>query len=273
MADQSKSRRVGIAGFGTIGRKVGEALDDGIDGLRLIGVCGRDQVKTETAAGSLKTPVPVLSPAALAEASDIVVECVPKAAFLSIVEPALIAGCKVVTVSGAGLLEHPEVVDLAARYDAQIILATGALLGLDAVRAAAEGEIQDITMITRKPPSSLIGAPHLEKNNIDVSDLSEPLKVFSGSAREGAAGFPANVNVAAALGLAGIGADQTRLEIWADPEVTRNTHSIRLEGAEARFEMKIENVPTEENPATGKLTALSVIACLRGLVAPLKVGS
>ena len=264
---------VGIAGFGTIGRRVAEALDDGIDGLSLVGVCGRDPVKTEANVAELTNPVPVLAATDLAKVAEVVVECVPKAAFLDIVTPALEHGCRVITVSGAGLLEHPEISDLAARKGTQIILATGALLGLDAVRAAAEGEIQEITMVTRKPPSSLMGAPHLEANNIDVSALDGPLKVFSGSARKGAAGFPANVNVAAALGLAGIGADQTKLEIWADPSVTRNTHSIRVESAEARFEMKIENVPTEENPATGKLTALSVIACLRGLVAPLKVGS
>ena len=264
---------VGIAGFGTIGRKVAEALDDGIEGLELVGVCGRDPAKTENDAKSLKNAVPVLDPDALAAAADIVVECVPKSAFCDIVRPAIEAGCKVVTVSGAGLLEHPEIIDLAARNGTQIVLATGALLGLDAVRAAAEGDINEITMITRKPPASLLGAPHLVNNQIDVSALEEPLKVFSGSAREGAAGFPANVNVAAALGLAGIGADHTNLEIWADPSATRNTHSIRVDSAEARFEMKIENVQTEENPATGKLTALSVIACLRGLVAPLKVGS
>ncbi|MDA0261981.1 MAG: aspartate dehydrogenase [Proteobacteria bacterium] len=266
-------RTVGIAGFGTIGRKVANALDDGIHGLELVGVCGRDRAKTESDVAKLKKPVPVLSPTELAQAAEIIVECVPKAAFLGIVEPALNAGCLIITVSGAGLLEHPEVIERAARKGAQIILATGALLGLDAVRAAAEGEIHDITMVTRKPPLSLAGAPYLEENNIDVRALSEPLKVFSGSAREGAAGFPANVNVAAALGLAGVGADQTKLEIWADPTVTRNTHSIRVESAEVRFEMKIENVPTVENPATGKLTALSVIACLRALTAPLRVGS
>jgi len=271
--DRTEPLNVGIAGLGTIGRKVADALDGGIDGLVLVGVCGRDTAKTEASVKMLTNSVPVLAATELAKVADIVVECVPKAAFLDIVKPALEEGCKVITVSGAGLLEHPEIVHLAARKGTQIILATGALLGLDAVRAAAEGKIQEITMITRKPPGSLLGAPHLEANNIDVSALEGPLKVFSGSAREGAAGFPANVNVAAALGLAGIGADQTKLEIWADPSVTRNTHSIRVESAEARFEMKIENVPTEENPATGKLTALSVIACLRGLVAPLKVGS
>ena len=97
--------------------------------------------------------------------------------------------------------------------------------------------------------------------------------MFEGTAREGAEGFPANVNVAAALGLAGIGADETRLEIWADPSLTRNTHTIRVDADSARFEMTIENVQSEENPGTGKITALSVIACLRGQVAPLRGGS
>ena len=267
------ARAVGIAGFGEIGRAVAGALDQGIEGLELAGVCGRDRARTEARAAELRRKVPVLAPAGLAAAAEIVVECAPKAAFLELVEPAVAAGRTVVTVSGAGLLAHPEIVDAAARSGARIILASGALLGLDAVRAAAEGTIHAVTMVTRKPPASLAGAPHLEKNGIDVGGLEAPLRVFAGSAREGAAGFPANVNVAAALGLAGIGADRTRLEIWADPGVARNTHSIRVESAEARFEMKIENVPSEGNPATGKLTALSVVACLRGLVAPLRVGS
>ena len=144
---------------------------------------------------------------------------------------------------------------------------------LDAVRGAAEGGINSVTMVTRKPPNGLAGAPHLVKNNIDVSNLSEPLLVFEGSARDGAIGFPANVNVAAALSLAGIGADKTRLQVWADPTVTRNTHTIRVDAPSVRFEMKIENVPSEANPRTGMLTPLSVLATLRGLVSPLKVGT
>ena len=100
---------------------------------------------------------------------------------------------------------------------ARILVPTGALLGLDAVRAAAEGTIHSVTMITRKPPDGLEGAPYLVERGISVKDLKEPLKIFDGTAREGARGFPANVNVAAALSLAGIGPDKTRLEIWADP--------------------------------------------------------
>jgi aspartate dehydrogenase len=265
--------KVGIAGFGTIGKPVAAALQKGIDGLELAAVCSRDKDKARRNMEGLCDPVPVVSPQELADMCDVIVECVPKAAFRDIAEPALKAGRIFITVSGAGLLIHPDVVDLARDNKAQIILATGALLGLDAVRAAAEGEIEQVRMITRKPPFSLNGAPYLVENNISIENLSEPLKVFEGTAREGAAGFPANVNVAAALGLAGIGPDRTTLEIWADPALERNTHRIEVEADSARFSLSIENVPSVENPGTGKITALSVIAALRALTAPLKVGS
>jgi aspartate dehydrogenase len=141
------------------------------------------------------------------------------------------------------------------------------------VRAAAEGPVESVTIESRKPPAGLAGAPYLEKHQIDVLHLTTPKLVFQGNALEAAAGFPANVNVAAALALAGIGPVRTKVEIWADPSVTRNTHTIRVEAEAARFTMTIENVPTEENPRTGKLTVLSILACLRGLVSPLKAGS
>jgi aspartate dehydrogenase len=265
--------KVGIAGFGTIGKPVAAALQKGIEGLELAAVCSRDQEKARQNMEGRCDPVPVVGPEELAEMCDVIVECVPKAAFRDIAEPALKAGRTFITVSGAGLLVNPDIVDLARANGAQIILATGALLGLDAVRAAAEGEIEQVRMITRKPPYSLTGAPYLEEHNISVDNLDAPLKVFEGTAREGAAGFPANVNVAAALGLAGIGPDRTTLEIWADPALDRNTHRIEVEADSARLALSIENVPSDENPGTGKITALSVIATLRGLTAPLKVGT
>jgi aspartate dehydrogenase len=266
--------KVGIAGLGAIGKVVAKALDDGrIEDLELVGVTARDAAKAALSLESFHHRVPVLTAQELADAAEIIVECVPKAAFREIAEPALQAGRLLVTVSGAGILANPDIVEFAKAHGGRIILATGALLGLDAVRAAAEGNVREIRMVTRKPPNALAGAPHLVENNISVAGLDAPKKVFEGTAREGARGFPANVNVAAALGLAGIGPDETRLEIWADPALTRNTHTIAVDADSARFEMTIENVQSEENPGTGKITALSVIACLRGLVSPLKVGT
>ena len=97
--------------------------------------------------------------------------------------------------------------------------------------------------------------------------------IFKGSATEGAKAFPANVNVAAAVGLAGMGPEKTSLEIWADPKLSRNTHQVFVKSDSADFEIKINNVQSKENPGTGKITALSVIACLRGRVSSLKTGT
>jgi aspartate dehydrogenase len=127
-------------------------------------------------------------------------------------------------------------------------------------------------MTTRKPPNGLAGAPYLVANGISVDGLNEAKRVFSGTAREAAAGFPANVNVAAALSLAGIGPDRTMIDIWADPSVTRNCHVIEVDADSASFTLSIENVPSE-NPKTGKIVALSVLAALRKLHAPLAVGT
>ncbi|MCC7274478.1 MAG: aspartate dehydrogenase [Alphaproteobacteria bacterium] len=267
--------RVGVAGFGTIGKAVGRRLLAGeVEGMALAAIVSGSRRKAEAALAEMGgTAVPVVSPRELADACDIIVECAPTAAFLEIAEPAMRAGRQMVTVSAAALLDHMEIVDLARRHGGRVIMATGALLGLDAVRAAAKGTIHAVTMITRKPSRSLVGAPHLAKIGVDVMALTEPTMLFDGSARDGARGFPANVNVAAALALAGIGPDRTRLQIWADPHLERNTHVIQVDADSASFELRIQNVPSPEKPGTGKITALSMIAALESLSSPLRVGT
>ena len=138
--------------------------------------------------------------------------------------------------------------------------------------AAAQGEIQSVKMVTRKPVKGLLGAPFLTQNNIRLEDIKEPIRIFSGTPREAAVGFPANLNVAVALGLAGIGVDRTTLDIWADPTLDRNTHSVEVVSDSASFTMTIAGIPSE-NPKTGRITALSVLAYLRKMNAPLRVGS
>jgi aspartate dehydrogenase len=266
-------QRVALGGLGGIGRTLARRLDEGIAGLRLVAVSARDVGRVERRVAELAQPVPVLPLAGLAEVADVVVECAPAAVFREVAEPAIRAGRIFLPSSVGQLLEHEDLIVLAEASGARIVVPTGALLGLDAVRAAAEGTIESVRIVTRKPPRGLAGAPYLEEHDIDLSDLDEPMRVFAGSAREGARGFPANVNVAAALSLAGIGPDRTWLEIWADPGVSRNVHRIVVDADSARFEMQIENVPSEENPRTGRITPLSVLAALRRLSATLVVGS
>ncbi len=264
--------RVAIAGLGAVGLAVAQALDSGLPGVRLTAVSARDLEAARARLGSLATPVPVVSIAELEPLADLVVECAPAALLPQIAEPFLRAGKTVVVLSSGALLSHPDLIDLAKAHGGQIVVPSGALLGLDAVTAAAEGEIRSVRMTTRKPVKGLLGAPYLVANNIDIANITAPMRVFSGSPREAAIGFPANLNVAVALSLAGIGPDRTTLDIWADPALTRNTHSIEVDADSASFSMTIENVPSE-NPKTGRITALSVISCLRKLGAPLRVGS
>lgn len=274
MASASKPElTVAIGGFGAIGQAIATRLDQGEPGLTLAAVSARDHAKAKANMAAFQKKVPVLPLDALADHADVVVECAPAAVFREAAEPALRKGKVFVPLSVGALLIHDDLAGLAEQGGGRIVVPTGALLGLDAVRAAAEGEITSVAMVTRKPPDGLAGAPYLIERGIDVTDLTEPLKIFEGSAREGAKGFPANVNVAAALSLAGIGPDRTRLEIWADPAVSRNMHRITVEADSARFEMAIENLPSQENARTGKITALSALAALKGLVSTVKVGS
>ncbi|MGE5203254.1 MAG: aspartate dehydrogenase [Acidobacteriota bacterium] len=264
---------VGIGGLGAIGLPVARWLAGRPPGLRLAAVCARDPKRAAERLGAAGIEVPVVPPEALAERAQVVIECMPAAVFDSVAVPAITAGRTLLVLSVGALLDRLALVEDARRTGARIIVPTGALLGLDAVRAAAQGTIHSVKLATRKPPKGLVGAPYLEQHRISLEGLTAPLRVFAGSAREGARGFPANVNVAAALALAGIGPDRTELEIWADPAVTRNTHRIEVEADSTRFSMTIEGVPSEDNPRTGKLTPLSVIACLKGLIEPLRVGT
>jgi aspartate dehydrogenase len=276
MATMSKSSgeklRVAIAGLGPIGRQTAEALDRGIDGLTLTAVSAQSPEKHQDWLATLQSRPAVLPIDGLSEVADIVVECAPAKLVRPIVAPFVTKGRTAIVLSAGALLENEDLIELARRNGGQIVVPTGALIGLDAVTAAAVGEIRSVRMVTRKPVQGLAGAPYLVENNIDIEKIREPLKIFDGTAREAARGFPANLNVAVALSLAGIGPDRTRLEIWADPSLTRNVHRVEVESDSARFSMSIENVPSE-NPRTGRITALSVIAFLRKQFAPLRVGT
>jgi aspartate dehydrogenase len=266
------STRVAIAGLGAIGRALARRLAQGVPGLTLACVSSGRRAIAQDWLEREKIGCPIVELDALPAHADIAVECAPAEVMERICRPMLAAGKRVLVLSAGALLPRPELVELARAHGGQIIVPTGALLGLDAVSAAAEGEIRSVTMVTRKPPKGLAGAPYLVKNGISVEGLTAAKQVFNGTARDAAAGFPANVNVVAALSLAGIGPDRTTIEIWADPAVTRNCHRIEVDSDSAHFSMSIENIPSE-NPKTGRITALSVLAALRKLGAPLRVGT
>lgn len=264
---------VAIGSIGAVGMALARRLCAGIDGLELVAVSARDTASARRRLASLGGRIRLVAASELANHAEIVVECAPASLFREIAEPAVSAGRTLVPISVGALLDNMDLVDQAATSGARIQVPSGAILGLDAIKAAAEGHIQRVRMITRKPPGGLLGAPYLEQQGIDLGCVDSPRCVFKGTAAQGARGFPANVNVAAAVGLAGIGAERTELEIWADPDIDRNIHNLLVESDSAVLELRIENIPSPENPRSGRIVALSILATLKGLVSPLRVGT
>lgn len=265
-------KRVGLAGLGAIGRRVARALDDGIPGLTLAGATARDRGKAESFLATLATRPPYFDLDALIEASDIVVEASTQAHLEEIAPRTLGRGRDLIVLSCGGLLGRKDWVALAEAKGARILVPSGAIGGLDAVKGARVGEITAVTMETRKPPRGLAGAPWIVERKIDLEAIRHETLIFEGPATDACRAFPANVNVLAALSLAGIGPERTRICIFAVPGLPRNQHRISVEGEFGSLRVEIENVPSE-NPRTGRLSYLSTIALLRDLGATLRVGT
>ena len=265
---------IGIAGCGTIGRRVASELDaGGVPGAALGGITSRSLDRAERFASTLACRPPVVELERLVEIVDLVIEAAPASAMESIATATLSAGKDLMALSGGALLQRDDLFSLAEKNGATIYVPSGAIAGLDGVAGASVGRIDSITMTTRKPPDGLKGAPGIEVSGVDLDAVSEPTVVYEGPVLEACRLFPANVNVSAALSMAGMGPHKTRIRIYADPTVDKNTHEITVEGEFGRLSILIENTPSETNPRTGKLSALSALATLRKITSHLQVGT
>ena len=263
---------VGVVGLGAIGRRVCQALDEGLPGVTLVAATARDRTRGEAFLKSLGTPVPFVSLDELVAAAEVVVEASTQAHLAEIAPKALGAGRDLVVLSCGALLGRADWVALADRHGGRIHVPSGAIAGLDGVKGGAVGPITAVTMESRKAPAGWAGAPWVVEQKIDLDAIREETLIFQGPATQACGAFPANVNVLAALSLAGVGPERTTTKIYAVPGLTRNTHRISVEGEFGSLAIEVRNVPSE-NPHTGRLSYLSTIALLRDLGATLRVGT
>src|SRR5580692_2570874 len=177
--DVREPLKIGLGGLGAVGLDVARRIEAGIPGLVLTAVSVRDQDKARRNLPQVGDRIPVVAAEALAETCDLVVECLPPGMFraVSVIE----RGKLFMPLSVGQLLDNWDLVTRAKATGARILVPTGGLIGLDAVRAAAEGTIRSVTMVTRKPPGGLDGARYLVEHGISVKNLQEPLKVFDGT--------------------------------------------------------------------------------------------
>lgn len=265
--------KIGIVGCGSIGSFLCRKLID-IPRLYLWGL--NDILPSVAHALTRKLPGnPEVMPVdKLLTGADLIVETAGPGAVPAILKKALAGGKQVVILSVGGVLSVDfDYVSLARENGGKVYFPSGALGGLDAVKAARVGRIDSVTLTTRKPPEGLKGAPYLMERGICLDNLSAPLEVFSGSANEAVKAFPKNINVAATLSLAGIGAEKTAVRILADPNTRFNSHEITVEGDFGKITSRTENTPSPNNPKTSYLAALSTVALIRQLASSCKIGT
>jgi aspartate dehydrogenase len=264
--------RVGLIGFGAIGRRLAESIASGEAGhceLQAVLVRRPERIEPEVAErlGCLVT-----GDAAdfLATSMDLVVEVAGHDALKAYGEDILRQGKDLLLISVGALADRgfEERLRRAAHdYSRRVYLATGAIAALDAISAAAVGGLEMVTHSVRKPPAGLLPPDEAAR----VQAEGEPCVLYEGTAREAAIQFPENVNVAAAIALAGLGLDRSMVRVVADPTVIRNTHEIEARGEFGELRVVLQNIPTE-NPKTGRLTAMSMIKALRNLTEPVVIG-
>lgn len=264
--------KVALIGCGAIGTVLAEAVDSGRAGeTSLVAVFDVVPKSVERLVKHLKhRPKGYLDFEQFLKESeaDIIVEAASQEAVKLYAEQVAKAGKSIMIMSVGALLNEAlrsRIEAAAKKAGCRVIVPSGAIGGIDAIKAARLGGLERVTLTTRKNPDSLKYSPYFQKAVKDPSKMKEPVVVFEGAAEEAVKAFPANVNVSAVLSLAGIGGAKTIVRIVADPSATRNIHEIEAEGEFGRLTVRLENIPHPENPRTSYLAVLSAIETLRSI--------
>jgi aspartate dehydrogenase len=266
--------KVGLIGCGTIGTEIAKAIRGRLSGsFELSAICDADRKKAEDLNKYVDGAARVLDLKDIVSAVDFVIEAASAKVSGAVVRDCVgqRKGCMIMSVGG--VLGNEALLAEARREKVALIIPSGAISGIDALKGAATGKIGSVTITTTKPPKGLAGAPYLTEKGLDLSGIRERTVVFEGSAEEAVRGFPQNVNVSAVLSLAGIGAKKTRVRIIADPSGSANIHEIEITGDCGKISTRTENVPSEANPKTSALAISSAIAALEQFASSVRIGT
>jgi len=260
-------KRIGLLGCGAIGTEIALAIDSGKISAKLTHIYDFSKNASAMLTNKLQNKPQITENVSLLATApvDLIVEAASQDAVrdnaLSILQ-----NRKDLMIMSVGALVDESIFDVildgCMDFNKQVYLPSGAIIGLDGIRSVKD-EIESVILVTTKNPKALKGAIFFETSKIDLDSIKEATTIYEGSAQEAVKLFPANVNVAALLSLAGIGSQKTRVKIIADPSTDKNIHEIQTQGKFGRFSIKVENIPSESNPKTSRLAILSAIECLR----------
>ena len=262
-------KRIGLLGCGTIGTEIAFAIDSGKIPAKLTHLFDFSKDTSEKLADKLKNKPQVTENVGLLAAApvDLIVEAASQDAVRDNAL-AILQNRKDLMIMSVGALLDESILDIILAgcqdFKKSVYLPSGAILGLDGIRAVKD-ELESVTLVTTKNPRALKGAKFFETSNIDPDRIEKSTTIFDGNAQDAVKLFPANINVAALLSLAGLGSTKTKVRIVADPKTDKNIHEIIAEGKFGKFSIKVENVPSSSNPKTSRLAILSAIECLRAV--------
>ena len=273
---KKRKLRIGIVGCGAIGGSLAKeivssffkdaclaALYD-IRPEKSIALARRVKKNGKLCAASLDT---------LIKRSELVIEASSARAAWEITRKSLSAGRDIMVMSVGGMVGHlASLHSLARRNNARVYFPSGAISGIDALKAANIGKVRKVVLTTRKHPKAFSGVKYVAKR-FKLNGLKKDKLLFSGSASSAVKYFPQNINVAAVLGLAGIGMNKTQVRIIASPYVTKNIHEILIVSDAASIFTRTENILHPQNPKTSYLAVLAAVATLKQILQPIKIGT
>ena len=258
-----RKMNVGLVGCGNIGADLCIALQKGDIPAEIVALTDIDESCAERLLRTFQLNAKICDLDANARSADFVVECAAADVVKDVLNVCMKHHKSCLVMSVGGLMMDLDLFEQAQEHSIRVHVPSGALSGLDGIRAAMEAGLHSVTLTTRKPPKGLAGAPYLKEHDIVLEGLKEAKVVFEGNALEAIKAFPKNVNIAGALSIAGVGPIETRVRIIADPRATANTHEVVVEGAFGRLRTVTENLPSPRNAKSSYLASLSACAELR----------
>jgi aspartate dehydrogenase len=266
--------RVGLLGGGVIARLFLEHRGGDVE---IAAIAGRSESSRGKAlAREFGVPFVIGTPGLIAARPEIVIEAASHEAVRQHAEALLSSGVGVIVLSGGALCDDElrgRLERASKEHRAPLYVPSGGIGGLDALKAACAAGVDEVSIAVTKPPAAWKGIPYVEKMKIDLDRLAGPVTLFEGTAREGVPHFPANVNIAAVLSLAGVGFDRTRLKVVADPALRFNTHFIVIKGKTGTIDLRFESVPSPDNPKTAMLACYSALAAFRQFGSTVRYGT
>ncbi len=270
--------RVAIIGGGTIATLFIEHIHRGdLGDAKVVAVAGRSAAsRGKSLADRHGIAYVTTLDELLAQRPEVVVEAASHDAVRDFGVPLLEKGIALIVLSGGALCDDALRLDLeqaAMASGAMLYVPSGGICGLDALKTMCIAGVDEVSIVVTKPPAAWRGIAYVVQQGFVLDKLMQPLTLFDGSARDGVPLFPANVNIAAVLSMAGVGFDRTRLKVVADPSLTLNTHYITLRGKTGNISITLESVPSPENPKTSWLACYSALAALKYAKSPVRYGT